>query len=104
MTMTVDVLALEDLAPERGRFVRAGGCEIALFRRGDEVFAIDDSCPHAGASLSGGQFDGRSVKCRAHGLRFDVATGCMAGGVEGLKARVYPAQVVAGRIHVSVDA
>lgn len=103
MATTVDVLALEELSPQRGRFVRAGGCEIALFRHGDQVFALDDSCPHSGASLSGGQFDGRSVKCRAHGLRFDVATGCMAGGIDGLQARVYPVQVVAGRIHVTID-
>jgi 3-phenylpropionate/trans-cinnamate dioxygenase ferredoxin component len=100
---TVDVLALSDLTPERGRFVRAGKCEIALFRSGDQVFALQDSCPHSGASLAGGRFDGRNVTCRAHGLRFDVATGCMAGSVVGLQARVYPVQIVAGRIHVTVD-
>ena len=37
---TVDVLALDELTPERGRLVRAGRCDIALFRRGDQVFAI----------------------------------------------------------------
>jgi len=100
---TVDVLALDDLTPERGRFVRAGNCEIALFRRGDQVFAIDDSCPHSGASLAGGRFDGRSVTCRAHGLRFDVATGCMASGISGLQARVHPVQIVAGRIRITID-
>lgn len=103
MTVTVDVLALDDLPHDRGRFVRAGSCGIALFRRDEQVFAIDDSCPHAGASLAGGRFDGRTVACRAHGLRFDVATGCMAGGIDGLRARSYPVQIVDGRIHVTVD-
>jgi len=100
---TVDVLALDDLTPERGRFVRAGKREIALFRCGDQVFAINDSCPHSGASLAAGRFDGRGLTCPAHGLRFDVATGCMTGGIAGVQSRVYPVQIVAGRIHITVD-
>ena len=34
--------------PQRGRLVRAGRCDIALFRRGDQVFAIAArDCPTA---------------------------------------------------------
>ena len=98
----VDLLALDEIAPDRGRLVRAAGREIALFRAGGQVFAIDDGCPHASASLAGGHFDGRIVTCRAHGLRFHVATGCMVVN-PGLKVRSYPAQVLAGRVCMVID-
>lgn len=52
---------------------------ILLFDIDGELHAIDDSCPHAGASLFSGRLDGRWLQCPAHGLRFDLATGCPAG-------------------------
>ena len=48
---------------------------IALFRIGDEVFAIDDCCPHAGGSLGRGACEGGIVVCPLHGFRVDVRTG-----------------------------
>ena len=56
---------------------RVEGHSIAIFNVLGTLYAIDDSCPHAGASLSNGKLDGRTVQCPAHGLRFDLLTGCM---------------------------
>jgi 3-phenylpropionate/trans-cinnamate dioxygenase ferredoxin subunit len=53
---------------------------IALFNIEDTIYAIDDSCPHAGASLVSGKIEGRSIQCPAHGLCFDLKTGCMRYG------------------------
>jgi len=68
----VSLLPLAELAEGRGRHVCLEGYDLALFRFGDSVFAIDDACPHAGASLSGGRVEGRRVVCRAHGLKFGL--------------------------------
>lgn len=38
-------------------------------------YAIEDSCNHAGASLSDGDRLGDSVACPMHGYRFDLVTG-----------------------------
>lgn len=48
---------------------------LIVVRLGDEVFALDQRCSHAGASLLTGQILGRAVECRAHGCRFDLASG-----------------------------
>jgi 3-phenylpropionate/trans-cinnamate dioxygenase ferredoxin subunit len=40
-----------------------------------EVFAIEDACNHAGASLAEGSLEGRSVVCPMHGYVFELATG-----------------------------
>ncbi|CAD5107441.1 Rieske (2Fe-2S) protein [Zestomonas carbonaria] len=62
----------------RGLFRHAGRC-VLLVNVDGTLFALDDSCPHAGASLFGGKLDGRFIQCPAHGLRFDLASGCLAG-------------------------
>lgn len=61
---------------------------ILLFDVDGELHAIDDRCPHAGASLFSGRLDGRWLQCPAHGLRFDLATGCPAG-IKGFGLKRY---------------
>jgi nitrite reductase (NADH) small subunit/3-phenylpropionate/trans-cinnamate dioxygenase ferredoxin subunit len=59
----------------RGRVVRVGDREIAVFRRGDRFFAMDDKCPHMGASLSMGRLIGGDIECEWHHWKFDLSTG-----------------------------
>ena len=99
MSDWIDAIPVDQL-PAGGRWlVRRGGCEIALFNIGGTLYAIDDSCPHNGASLAGGRLEGATVTCRAHGLRFDLGSGCMRGGA-GLQVRTYPVRVQEGRIEI----
>ncbi|MDM0054021.1 Rieske 2Fe-2S domain-containing protein [Variovorax sp. J22R115] len=97
-----DLIAEHELT-ERGRcFARRDGHEIALFRIEDTVHAIADSCPHAGASLARGALDGTTIRCPAHGLRFDLPSGCIHGAGGGLAVRTYPVRVHAGRVEVDL--
>ena len=75
---------------------------IALFNVRGELYAIDDACPHAGASLFHGVVSGRTVQCRAHGLRFDMATGCMLS-TPGLIVRTYPLHIRGDRVVLTLD-
>ena len=59
----------------RGRTVRVGDRTLAVFRRGDRFFAMDDECPHMGASLAMGRLEGNHVECEWHHWRFDLSTG-----------------------------
>jgi 3-phenylpropionate/trans-cinnamate dioxygenase ferredoxin subunit len=67
------------------------------------VHAIADSCPHNGAPLATGQLEGTTIKCRAHGLRFDIATGCPSGA-SGFALRTYSARVHDGRVELPLGA
>lgn len=78
------------------------GKAIALFNVDGTVYALEDSCPHAGSSLAAGKLDGPIVTCRAHGLRFDVRTGRMAG-VDGLCAKARAVDIADGEIRVALD-
>jgi nitrite reductase/ring-hydroxylating ferredoxin subunit len=48
---------------------------VLLVNLGGVPYAIDDTCNHAGESLSKGELDGCNVTCPAHGYVFDVRTG-----------------------------
>lgn len=72
------VCRLADLKDGEGKTLSVEGKLIAVFRQGDKVQAIDDMCPHMGASLSGGHFDGQIVTCPWHAWRFRVSDGAWA--------------------------
>ena len=40
-----------------------------------KVYAIEDACNHAGASLAEGWLEGRCVVCPMHAYAFDMTTG-----------------------------
>ena len=71
---------------------------IAVFRMGDRVAAIDDRCPHAGASLSKGAFDGTVVKCPLHGFRVDVWKSL---GTGGKPVKCYPVHIEGGEVRIT---
>lgn len=48
---------------------------IALFRIGEQVFAIDDVCTHDGGPLAEGPLTGFEIACPRHGAKFDIRTG-----------------------------
>lgn len=81
--------------------VRVGGLSLAIFSVAGALYAIDDSCPHSGASLVMGKLDGFMVRCPAHGLRFDIRSGCMSPA-GGLAAHSYLVTVVNGQTFVTV--
>jgi nitrite reductase/ring-hydroxylating ferredoxin subunit len=72
-----------------------------LFNVDGTVYAIDDTCRHAGVSLGTGELRGAIVRCRAHGWRYDVTTGHTLHDPEERVTR-YPVQVIDGAILVDV--
>ncbi|MCJ1887135.1 Rieske (2Fe-2S) protein [Pseudomonas sp. LA21] len=66
------------------------------------LYAIDDRCPHAGASLFSGRLDGRWLQCPAHGLKFNLDTGCPAG-LKGFGVRRYPIEWRADECFLLLD-
>ncbi|MFM8172533.1 MAG: Rieske (2Fe-2S) protein [Pirellulaceae bacterium] len=74
----VRVLSLADASevPEgQGRAFPAGEQMIAVFREGSQFFAIDDFCPHQGASLACGWLEEGAVACPWHAWKFSIRTG-----------------------------
>jgi 3-phenylpropionate/trans-cinnamate dioxygenase ferredoxin subunit len=99
MTEFLEAARLDDLPAGTGKPVMVDGKQIALFNVAGQIYAIDDTCPHAGGSLGIGKLDGAVVTCRWHGMKIDVVRGCFpASG--GFAVASYPVIVLAGKILV----
>jgi len=78
------------------------GRRVALFLHEDEVHAVDDRCPHEGASLSAGVIRRGEVTCPWHSFHFDLCTGRNADGL-ALRILVHRARVRAdGTVEVAL--
>ena len=49
--------------------------EILLANLQGTFYAMEDTCPHMGGSLSEGKLEGNNIICPKHGSVFDVTTG-----------------------------
>lgn len=97
----IKVAELAQLPPGACASVTAGDTTVALFNVDGQVYALNDACMHAGQSLGCGEFQGKVVRCRAHGWKYDVTTG-FVNGVNGYGVATYPVQVVDGEVRVAV--
>ena len=71
-----DVGTLADIPRLGARVVTSAIGDIALFRTaGDELFALEDRCPHKGGPLSQGIVHGTGVSCPLHNWLIDLQTG-----------------------------
>ena len=94
----LDIGALDDIPREGARVVKTiAGC-VAVFRTADDqVYALNDRCPHKGGPLSEGIVHGTSVTCPLHAWVFSLETGQVQGADEG-EVATYPVRMEAGRI------
>ncbi len=98
MTDWIDIAPLEDVPRRGARMVKTAlGC-VAVFRTAeDEVFALDNACPHKAGPLAEGIVHGKYVTCPLHNWVISLETGAAQGADEGQVA-TYPARVSDGRI------
>ena len=80
--------------------VRTADRAVAVFHVDGDWFAVDDACPHHGASLADGGLRGKVVRCPWHDWPFDLAT----GECQRAPARVatHEVEVRDGIVHVHV--
>ncbi|HVC80876.1 MAG TPA: bifunctional 3-phenylpropionate/cinnamic acid dioxygenase ferredoxin subunit [Chloroflexota bacterium] len=69
------VATLKQIEPGNALCVNLGTERIALFNVDGEIYATDDTCSHAQASLSDGWLEDNEITCPLHGAIFDVTTG-----------------------------
>jgi methylamine---glutamate N-methyltransferase subunit C len=95
----VKVLDVADLSPGKPALVTLDDRDVAVIRRGDEILAIGNECPHQGGSLCDGWVEGDIVICPLHGWEFDLRSGaCMT--VPGESVPRYTATVADGAIYL----
>jgi nitrite reductase (NADH) small subunit len=101
MARIVTVARVGEIPDGEARTVGGPAKAVSVFRDGDRYFAIDDMCPHMGASLAGGFVEDGIVTCPWHYWRFRLSDGAWADNPR-IKIGCYPVHVVEGEIRVEL--
>ena len=102
MTQWHDVAAAEAVTDDTVLAVNIGASRLALFRIGDEVFALADMCSHGQARLSDGYVEDGCVECPLHQGLIDIRTGAPRKQPITEAVQTYPARVREGRIEIEI--
>jgi len=96
------VCPLDEIPQLGARVVKTAHGNVAVFRNAeDEVFALDDRCPHRGGPLSQGIVFGRKVACPLHNWNIELADGRAAAPDEGC-TRTYQVKVENGAVYLLI--
>ena len=71
----IKVAETQQFRKGRGRVVVLDGVKIAVFWTGTGWFAMNDTCPHMGASLADGKLRGQMLTCYWHEWEYDTTNG-----------------------------
>jgi len=96
MSKLIKICALDDIRPLGSRIVELPGISagpVAIFRTADnDVFAVQDRCPHKQGPLSQGIVHGKSVTCPLHNWVIGLENGEAAAPDVGC-AKTHPVKI-----------
>lgn len=101
--MKVEITKVDQLPRGRGVRVTVGEHRIAMFRVGEDVYAIGDRCSHAEASLAEGEVWDNAVECPRHGSEFDLETGVPSSLPATSPVPTYEVSVEDGTVYLTLE-
>lgn len=99
MSEFVTVAKVGAIPPGKGDTFAVNGRLIAVFNDAGNYFAIDDLCPHMGASLGAGDVEHGMVACPWHAWRFRICDGTWCDNPR-IKIDAFEVRVVGDEIQV----
>ena len=97
-TAVLPVVELPEATPTKASL---GTTTLVLVRRGDVVYALKDSCSHAGGPLSGGKLLDGGIECPWHQSVFRLSDGGVVHGPATSRQVSYQARIADGQVEVS---
>ncbi|MGD1045398.1 MAG: Rieske 2Fe-2S domain-containing protein [Bacteroidota bacterium] len=80
------VARVDEITQASPKSIKVGDCECVLFRVGEQIFALENLCPHQRYSVfHQGILEQYIITCPMHGWSFDVRTGKAVMGSRRLK-------------------
>lgn len=99
MSEFITVAKIGDIPEGEGRAFVCLDQRVAIFNNDGVLNAIDDMCPHMGASLAEGHLENGVVACPLHGWRFDTTDGTWCDN-RRVKIDAYEVRLVGDEIQV----
>lgn len=96
-TAVLPVADLPEATPTRAAL---GATGLVLVRRGDVVYALKETCPHAGGPLADGHLDGDTIVCPWHGSALRLSDGAVRHGPATSRQVAYRARISGEQVEV----
>ena len=94
------VLPAAELADGTPTKATLGATALVVVRRGDLVFALKETCSHAGGPLSEGRLEGDAIICPLHASAFRLSDGAVRHGPAATRQVVYRARISGDQVEV----
>jgi nitrite reductase/ring-hydroxylating ferredoxin subunit len=94
------ILPAADLPEATPTKAMLGPTALVLVRRGDLVFALKETCSHAGGPLSEGTLDGYTIVCPWHASAFRISDGAVRHGPATTRQVAYRARISGEQVEV----
>ncbi len=99
----VRVAPVADFPNETGLRIEVAEHRVAMFRVGDDIYAIGDRCSHAEASLAEGEVFDDEVECPRHGAAVGLADGAARTLPATSPVPVYRVDVEDDVVYLTID-
>lgn len=97
------ICSLSDLKENQGKRFLINDVELAVFKVNNEVFVLNNICPHQHTALIyDGFIEDGCVVCPAHGWMFNLKTGRQPTGARGLDT--YQVKIINDEVYAIVKA
>ena len=94
-----------DIPEGKGKMFTVDGQDVAVFNKGGQFFAMENTCIHKGGSLGDGSLDDETVTCPLHGWQYNVTNGeCVTLDLcdDGSFVETYPVKIENDEIILSL--
>jgi 3-phenylpropionate/trans-cinnamate dioxygenase ferredoxin component len=82
---------------------RFDGVEVGIFKLGEQIYALENVCPHAYALLTQGFIDGETVECPLHEAVFHIPSGKCLKEPGGRDLKTYAVRLAGEEIQIKVE-
>lgn len=103
MSAWVDVARVEEISTGKPVHREVDGTAIAVFKLGQDFYAIEDICTHDGGQLTGGCVENDEVICPRHGARFSIKTGAALSAPAYEPTAIFPVRIENGMVQIRDD-
>jgi nitrite reductase (NADH) small subunit len=104
MSEFVNLCRVSDIPVGEAKMVFVNEQVFGIFNVSGTFYALDNACPHAGASLSHGIIEGDVVRCRIHHWRFSIRNGTYMDETKpSCNVRTYPIRVVGDQVQIELS-
>jgi nitrite reductase/ring-hydroxylating ferredoxin subunit/uncharacterized membrane protein len=96
-TAVLPTASLPEATPTKAAL---GTTQLVLVRRGDIVYALKETCSHAGGPLAQGRLQGDTIVCPWHGSTFRLDDGAVRHGPAASRQVAYRARITGDQVEV----